>query len=525
MATAGLGRHGPKTRTGCVTCKRRRVKCSLEKPSCSRCAKAGRVCEGYQLSVVQEVVASPAKATTPPHLNNSSSLLSAFRATPSEWQAYGFYSHRIASTLGGAFDTELWQKLMLQAADTEPTVRNGIFALGNLFRHGQDGGAQHASDCVCAHCRQALRYYNKSIVALSDSLQEPSTPQAAHVALLSCIIFICLEFYRMNDNTGISLISKGCSMVAETLNNQSASGTVSIDPSLVKAFDRLWLLAKMFGRQLPRPSSQQSLISGSFWLPDFDSIEGARDCLHKILERVQGLRVEVFRVYSSPSPIHGSAAKASLESEQRAAQILLENWRRNWEKVSAQPAMSATQHPQAHLILRAHYLITKVGACARLDPARLNHEDHLDDFRGIVLAAEEGLTRFPLRDEATGFSFEMSFLAPLYLTALKCRDPTVRRKALEMMFLTGAKEGLWYRSELTCIAARVIELEEGLVAGLGERDGGFARDVAGKHFFDVHAGLNYRRDGRTFVDVAYLVYDAACPERWRSWRETLAVGE
>ncbi|KAL2807765.1 hypothetical protein BJX63DRAFT_60948 [Aspergillus granulosus] len=36
-----------KVRTGCITCKIRRVKCDEGKPSCSRCVSTGRKCDGY----------------------------------------------------------------------------------------------------------------------------------------------------------------------------------------------------------------------------------------------------------------------------------------------------------------------------------------------------------------------------------------------------------------------------------------------------------------------------------------------
>jgi hypothetical protein len=36
-----------RTRAGCLTCKRRRVKCDEAHPQCSRCLRAALVCEGY----------------------------------------------------------------------------------------------------------------------------------------------------------------------------------------------------------------------------------------------------------------------------------------------------------------------------------------------------------------------------------------------------------------------------------------------------------------------------------------------
>ncbi|OAQ68010.1 fungal transcriptional regulatory protein [Pochonia chlamydosporia 170] len=38
----------PKVRTGCLTCRARRVKCDEGKPGCHRCVSTGRTCKGYQ---------------------------------------------------------------------------------------------------------------------------------------------------------------------------------------------------------------------------------------------------------------------------------------------------------------------------------------------------------------------------------------------------------------------------------------------------------------------------------------------
>ncbi|KAJ5554947.1 hypothetical protein N7461_003417 [Penicillium sp. DV-2018c] len=41
-----------RTKTGCLTCRKRRIKCGEEKPICTNCVKSKRVCEGYAQRVV-----------------------------------------------------------------------------------------------------------------------------------------------------------------------------------------------------------------------------------------------------------------------------------------------------------------------------------------------------------------------------------------------------------------------------------------------------------------------------------------
>ncbi|KAJ5273253.1 hypothetical protein N7478_008378 [Penicillium angulare] len=46
-------KHAKKrTKTGCLTCRKRRIKCGEEKPICSNCVKSKRICEGYAQRVV-----------------------------------------------------------------------------------------------------------------------------------------------------------------------------------------------------------------------------------------------------------------------------------------------------------------------------------------------------------------------------------------------------------------------------------------------------------------------------------------
>ena len=51
-----------RTRTGCATCRKRRVKCDEAKPICNRCRTANYTCEGY---------AAPRRAGTPPSPSSS----------------------------------------------------------------------------------------------------------------------------------------------------------------------------------------------------------------------------------------------------------------------------------------------------------------------------------------------------------------------------------------------------------------------------------------------------------------------
>jgi hypothetical protein len=51
-----LRKNRKRTKTGCLTCRKRRIKCGEERPTCANCIKSKRQCEGYN----QRVVPGPA---------------------------------------------------------------------------------------------------------------------------------------------------------------------------------------------------------------------------------------------------------------------------------------------------------------------------------------------------------------------------------------------------------------------------------------------------------------------------------
>ncbi|KAJ6172173.1 hypothetical protein N7470_001240 [Penicillium chermesinum] len=83
-----------RTKTGCLTCRKRRIKCGEEKPICSNCVKSRRVCEGYAQRVVFKnplgiLGAAPPEHTQDPHVQQQAEvpLYSEYGPLPPQQQA------------------------------------------------------------------------------------------------------------------------------------------------------------------------------------------------------------------------------------------------------------------------------------------------------------------------------------------------------------------------------------------------------------------------------------------------------
>ena len=86
------GRLGSKkVKSGCITCKARKVKCDEQKPHCQKCLSLGRTCEGYQDS----------PAHSPPLLASPSQML---QLGKNEKRSYEFFLSFAAPRLAGSLD-------------------------------------------------------------------------------------------------------------------------------------------------------------------------------------------------------------------------------------------------------------------------------------------------------------------------------------------------------------------------------------------------------------------------------------
>ncbi|KKY27451.1 putative transcription factor cys6 [Phaeomoniella chlamydospora] len=170
------GGNGPlRTKTGCLTCRVRRVKCDETKPICIRCTKTGRHCDGYSSVPIsrRELIA---------------------RQFPDDnftaFERKCFELFRLRTAKAG------WE-LILQLSHLEPSIRHGILALGALH---------HECDIDTT---SSLKAYDKAIQH-TRSLQDPSKILAA------CVIFTSYENITGHYATASMHLRNGLAIANET---------------------------------------------------------------------------------------------------------------------------------------------------------------------------------------------------------------------------------------------------------------------------------------------------------------------
>jgi hypothetical protein len=134
----------PKSRLGCYTCKKRRVKCGQEKPACLRCIQFGVFCDGYAYDGTDVVGQKPAaagailgrKPLLLPKVHSSRSLImnpsSPLFRDEKDHRYFDIFCTKTAFEILPCYDAGTFRQTLLQSCVSDPSLRHAVVALGAL---------------------------------------------------------------------------------------------------------------------------------------------------------------------------------------------------------------------------------------------------------------------------------------------------------------------------------------------------------------------------------------------------------
>jgi hypothetical protein len=446
-----------KVRTGCSTCKARRVKCDEEKPICRRCTIGGRKCE-YNST-----------RTATPRRNVITVYLPPTQIQPVLFvndRGLDFFHQNIAATLDGKFDSKFWSKLVLQLSHSEPSIRHAVSAISVIYQD-VESSLRHPAGYVNAN-PEAHWEWNKAVKSLSDRIQ--AHPNSSMVPLVCCLLFTCIDFLRGNIESSLVHVQNGFNILGNFRRNISAfpglGSNISshelkiIEDDIVPMFARLNVLCSLSGRMTPpayiptpkEDSSQEDLADSRRRL-----IETTDICIRFIHDAI--IKKSLFQIEINDL------------IEQVKLQRRLDAWRnRLHEFLQRMKASGSPAKQDAVSLLLVQYKVFYIWMRVCTTAEETATDAYHNDFEELLLYAEQ-ITRPGMGIETPQqLSFDIQILGPLYYVALKCRHPTIRRRALKMLQLAPRREGLWNAHHAYVTAKRVIELEEKHLNGQGLPD-------------------------------------------------------
>ncbi|KIV79351.1 hypothetical protein PV11_06917 [Exophiala sideris] len=480
-----------KVRTGCVTCKRRRVKCDEGSPRCTRCLKAGRACEGY---ANRPGSGEPFKFVVyTPH--GGAQLLSGDPDLDwSERRSLSYFQDRTALELAGGFHANFWLSSILPFAQHEISVRHALIALSSMHEHY--AGVDHFAptrgiDFALDHYGKAIR----EVVRLNQSQQG----QNFDSALVTSALFSAFESLQGHYHTACNHAISGMKMLAE---EQRSIGLIG--PRHVRVpRDELVRFFTATSRQIlelgdpnfhgPRPT----LMQGRPCMPDkFTSFEQAMLHMELMLtdlfewaERADSL--------ASKGPIPEDIGNQLMveyvkikvyTTDWSAAFTLLQNEFDSSSPESASSGEAVPTVPPSALLLKLYQALLR-GFLHRIEVSdeRVLKEYTSDFWLALDLAEEFirqtsqlvtppvtpadvtcGALPKPARVVRPTFSLAMGVVPMLFLIATRGGDMAVRNRAIQLLKTCYRREGFWDSQIAASLAERIFEIQKLVIEKYGE---------------------------------------------------------
>ncbi|KAL1852457.1 hypothetical protein VTK73DRAFT_9210 [Phialemonium thermophilum] len=491
------GRTRAKAKSGCRTCKIRKVKCDEGYPVCQRCASTGRVCDGYG------IWGGGGRAHEQRHHSSSSLSVSGTpRSLPlhvvtnEQLACLEWFRCRVSLKLPGFCVSDFWTSLLLQASASEPAVLHAVLALSSLHRGvalGVGKDSLHVTQPTPVEQR-TLRHYLAAIAGLRPHFQT-RTQHSRRVTLIACVLFVCLDLLRghfaaaqVHLDGGLKLLSEmpqGPSPGGgETAPSSSSSSYLarscrpSTDQSIVEAFATIHAPVALFKHFRP-PASPQPICAPLLSVQTtFLSFEEAEHCMRQLLYRISNLTAQARRLLNGASSSSPSFSYSALPSSLRAEQLQIRRDLASW-LASCEASANDIRHVSPlhnrdvfFPVLTAYHKMLAILVDTCLAPGdEMAFDACAEPFArlaGQLAAVWTRMARKGSLCRPSGFlPFDMAnstvclgWVPMLYFVATKCRVRRTRHQALRLLEKTCHREGIW-DSRLTLVAARkIVDLEE-----------------------------------------------------------------
>ncbi|GKT46836.1 putative transcriptional regulatory protein [Colletotrichum spaethianum] len=170
----------PKVRTGCLTCKSRKVKCDEAKPACARCTGTGRRCEGYAVVVPSNRAIARARSRTT-RLKDALAQARAGWEGGSEKATLEYFTRDVAPKLPQNLENQFWTVAVPRMSKSEPAIRHAMAAIGSLFpQRSSNNPSEGGNPQADAHYSEALRLMARKVAPEKDDEDGQSSNNKAN---------------------------------------------------------------------------------------------------------------------------------------------------------------------------------------------------------------------------------------------------------------------------------------------------------------------------------------------------------
>ncbi|WYZ33880.1 hypothetical protein EsH8_I_000156 [Colletotrichum jinshuiense] len=441
MARLGVA----KVKTGCITCKIRRVKCDEARPACNRCVGTGRKCDGY---------------VTPP--TGAYSWAQLLRVCPpptvvapeADLRALSFFRGVVAPVLAGHLDSYFWTHLVSQVSHQEIAAKHAALAISSLYENFKDDPLDRNANKNAF----AVAHYNEAIRHLRTTTNQETV-------LFVCILFVCIDMLRGECKSAVDHCRHGVNIL-----NGLSSRSRFIRDHLEPAFCRLGVFPFFFG---VRPETFPVVASqGPAPTAPFERLSQVQASLDPLLVRaIRFVRsADEYRLgdESCPKP------DVATIQERDNINAELDAWNASFctykeQKVVPNCKGAVVREALVEYLQEMNWLVAKIWIDTCFCRGDSVYDLHMDKFRAIIDIARQAdslLQASRHKIPRPKFTFEMGFSPLLGFVVIKCRSLSLRLAALGLIkTIAHDRENCWDSNTLLAFGRRVIEVEHDLHLG------------------------------------------------------------
>ncbi|OKL59086.1 hypothetical protein UA08_05840 [Talaromyces atroroseus] len=432
---------------------------------------------------------------------------------PQEIQNFLFFRTVTAPSLAGGCDFGLWTCHTLQASRLYPPLWHATTALGAIHRQFiADGNLlpyNPRSETV-DRVRFALRQFNESIQSLTKMLSSGKAlgKQDKVVVLTSCILFMCLCTLQGYQLQALMHISHGVKLMHEW----------GLGESSVVQRDDTDAALNMLLVMLTQLDTQGTHIQSRVGIQTTEQIEDrqsvyALEPFHTCLQAYVGLEKLINRLTRLDLNTHGASA-----THKEAILHDFTLWDAMFQDYLATRSETIEGNLLAVLNIRRLYAQTLFN-----DPAKgeVGYDEFIDQYTMIVTLAAQVLEAiYPdTRDvdaqsgnvsspsKQPDYSLSVVISEAIFITAMRCREPSLRRRALQLLKRYPRREGIMNGTAATEILENYMLCEEQTCTGSLADNGRCSSDglwICQKH----------RVDFQRFMDISRLGVQGM--QKWRT---------
>ena len=468
-------KRGPNVKGGCRTCKIRRKKCDENRPACLRCMSTGRTCDFLDPTVPShsEPVHAPkgplpVYPEKPTQYFQSPSYSKIYLSpstmpliTPDEMVHFDYFRAVCTEEFSGFFNATLWKQLVLRATYTEPYMLYAVIAIGALRRSQLD----KSCPVPISIFQYSMQQYNKAVGTLRQKISAGFTNWKN--AILGSLVFLAIEVLQGHELGALMHLQSAHAILKSLPSLRDHSNTPDLKPvNLSNIFtDDIEDLLTAFTRL----SVDQYLFHGSYGAisidvptlpPWFRSIQEAQTALNGIVAAMyfflRGRKQDLKTLPSDPLPDKISAGQSKIQS-------VLQFWYNLFNDfIEKKTHVDIRVRHHANVLL-VQYLVAWIQISVYFFHSQMMYDTYLTEFEQIVnmtsaVVKADNESWMKLRGPC--FTLDIAMAQPLYFVAFRCRDPVLRRRAIEVMKKVG-REGIYTGRTVAKVATWIVDTEEG----------------------------------------------------------------